>query len=557
MVTMPDSGRIGERARRAARRSVRAGRGGDGPTPLFAPCLGITALAMAVPMLHALSEGDERTARAFLHGALFTGFAAAIMAVALSGRGRAHATQTELTTLILSWILLPAFMAIPLVILTPQLGWTGAWFEMVLSFTTTGSTVYVNPSLIEESVHLWRGIVAWMGGLATLTAAYVILAPRRMGGFEVTTLSFTLSDQTSSAVRLAELGVQAPGSGGRVRRAVRIILPIYAGMTAALILLFGMVQEPSLSTIVHALGTMSTAGVSPSADGIASEGSIPLEIIAALFLCAAATSRLYGDASRIGATVPMRHDPELQLMALIVIGATALLFLRHWAAALTLENPESQGDALLALWGALFTVLSFLTTTGYESAAWESAEAWAGLSNPSLILLGLCALGGGAATTAGGIKLIRAAVLLRHGIREVERLAQPNAVRARGDGPASASGISEGAFLGWAFIMLYSGSIFAVTLALAASGLPFPTALPAAIASVSNTGPAFGAVAEGHTTFALLDPLQRVIAAAGMIIGRVETLAVIAVFRRDAWLRPFFSEKTTGNGRRQLPKSPR
>ncbi|HAG25807.1 MAG TPA: hypothetical protein DCK86_03150, partial [Rhodobacter sp.] len=39
------------------------------------------------------------------------------------------------------------------------------------------------------------------------------------------------------------------------------------------------------------------------------------------------------------------------------------------------------------------------------------AQAWSGLDNPSLILIALAVMGGGVATTAGGIKLLRAAAL--------------------------------------------------------------------------------------------------------------------------------------------------
>ncbi|MEO1276125.1 MAG: potassium transporter TrkG [Pseudomonadota bacterium] len=547
----------GVRIEGRARRTLRRLRTGSEAAPLFAPCLGLVAAAFAVPMFHALLEGDERVARAFLYAGLFTGFAAAIIGVALAGRARTATTQTELITLLAAWILFPVFMAIPLVMLTPQLGWVGAWFEMVLSFTTTGSTGYATLTRVDDSLHLWRGVVAWLGGLMTLTAAYVILAPRRMGGFEVRTQAFSLSDQTSTAVRLAELGAKAPAASTRVHRALRTILPVYAGMTVVLVMLFGLAGEVSLAGVIHAFGIVSTAGVSPSAEGIALSGSIPIEMIAAVFLCAAATSRFYGDASRIGASVPLREDPELRLMALLVLAATALLFVRHWSAALTLDNVEGQGGALTALWGTAFTVLSYLTTTGYESTAWDSAQAWAGLTTPTLILLGLCALGGGAATTAGGIKLIRAAVLLRHGMREVERLAQPMAVHGRGEGSVSDGGLGEGAFLGWAFIMLYSGSIFAVTLALAMTGLNFQTSLVGAIAAVSNTGPAFAAVAEGHSSFANLDALQRVILAAGMVLGRIETLAVIAIFRGQSWALPLLVEKKGGNTGRKLPQSRR
>ncbi|MEM8623840.1 MAG: potassium transporter TrkG [Pseudomonadota bacterium] len=531
------------------RQRQRIDRRGAGRGSLFALAAGVLAVSMLVPLIFAMIEGDERIARAFLYAALFTGFSAAIMGVALaSGRAR-RGPESEIVTLLALWLILPCFAAIPLVLLTPSLGWVGAWFEMVASLTTTGSTGYLEPTRVPEAIHLWRAVVSWLGGLLTLTAAYVILAPRRMGGFEVRTPTASAAGVDTGDVRLAELGAETPPVDERIHRAMRTILPVYIAMTVALVMLLGAAQQLSLSTIVHALGIVSTSGVSTGAPQTPHFENIPAEIIAAVFLVLAATARLYGKAATIGRDVPVRRDPELRLMALIVIVATLTLFLRHWTAALELEDGESAIDALSALWGIFFTTLSFLTTTGYEAAAWDSASAWAGLKNPTLLLLGLAAIGGGAATTAGGIKLIRAAALIRHGLREIDRLAQPNVVGGSGTGVgAGLRGlVGEGAFLGWAFIMLYAGAVLTVTLGLATSGLSFEPAFIAAVSAVSNTGPVFGAVAGGHESYALLDGAQRAWIAVGMVVGRMETLAVIALFRRDALLSLLPRRKTTGN----------
>ena len=51
----------------------------------------------------------------------------------------------------------------------------------------------------------------------------------------------------------------------------------------------------------------------------------------------------------------------------------AILFLRHWIAALEVSVEPSLTMVLSSLWGSMFTVLSFLTTTGFESAGWNEA----------------------------------------------------------------------------------------------------------------------------------------------------------------------------------------
>ena len=83
--------------------------------------------------------------------------------------------------------------------------------------------------------------------------------------------------------------------------------------------------------------------------------------------------------------------------------------------------------------------MSFLTTTGFVSEHWLDAQAWSGLPTPGLILLGLALIGGGVATTAGGVKLLRVFALYQNGAREMEVRPQ----RSQGQGPEAELVIKE------------------------------------------------------------------------------------------------------------------
>lgn len=505
--------------------------------PVFPLCLAALAAGMLVPAAHAAVETDWATARAFLYGAIFTAFAAAILAVALATGRAAGRARGELVQLVAVWALVPLFAAAPLWLRTPFIGFGGAWFEMVSAFTTTGGTVYEEPEKLPAAVHLWRGMVAWFGGLVTLAAAYAILAPRNLGGFEIAPAGGRgrLPGDYAPAPRAPLREEALAPLDERLARALRTVLPVYLTLTVVLGFLLAALGQGHLGAAVHAMGVLSTSGVSPHAAGLAAEPSLAAELAVALFLVLAASRLTFAEGRRVAELERWHHDPELRLMALLVSLATLALFLRHWFGALEVARGGQAAEALPALWGAFFTSLSFLTTTGFESAAWESARDWSGLGNPGLVLLGLCAIGGGAATTAGGLKLVRAYALLDHGYRELERLAQPYSVVATG---RRLSGIlREGAFLAWAAVMLYSMAIFAVVIALTVAGMSFEDGLVAGIAAISNTGPAFDMVAPGDIDFGRLGETQRGILAAAMILGRLETLAVISLFGSETWPR--------------------
>ncbi len=521
--------------------------------PVFALMLAILAAAMLAPAFKAATLGEWRIARTFLYAALFTGTVAATLGFAMAGARAAGGARRELGLFLAGWLVIPVFAALPLMLITPAIGLRGAIFEMIAAFTTTGGTVYGDPAALPGAVHLWRGTVGWLGGLMALTAAYVVLAPRRLGGFEIEAATWRLGPRRQSAT--VYLGAATPPLETRVMRALRVILPVYLGLTVLCGLLLSASGQSELEAIVHAMAILSTSGISPHPDGFAATPEIRAEAVALVFLVLAVLRRLYAEAAEFGSRTPLAADPEIWMMAGLALAVGGSLYARHWVGALTLDLEGEPISPFEAAWGTLFTVVSFLTTTGFVSGFWDSARDWSGWANPGLILLAVAAIGGGAATTAGGIKLIRAYALMRHGVREVERIAQPYSVL--GIGARTRSLIREGPAIVWSFMMLFIFAIFLSVLALTALRLDFMDALVAAIAAISNTGPAFALVAERPEGFAGLTTLQREVLAVTMVIGRVEVLALVALFNPDAWAGSKSRRERPGKSRPEPPDSRR
>ena len=93
--------------------------------------------------------------------------------------------RDQLLILFAVFLVLPFFMAIPLQDAAGNITLFEAYFEMVSSLTTTGASVFADPTDISLSLHLWRAEVAWLGGYIMLVAAASILAPMHLGGYEV------------------------------------------------------------------------------------------------------------------------------------------------------------------------------------------------------------------------------------------------------------------------------------------------------------------------------------------------------------------------------------
>jgi trk system potassium uptake protein TrkH len=211
------------------------------------------------------------------------------------------------------------------------------------------------------------------------------------------------------------------------------------------------------------------------------------------------------------------------------------LFIRHWFGALGVDVQGEPVEAIDALWGSMFTVLSFLTTTGFESAGWGSAQSWSGLSTPGVVLIGLALLGGGVATTAGGVKLLRVYALYRHGRQEMALLVQPHGVA--GVKSELRRVHPQGAQAAWIFFMLFALSIAVVSGLFSLAGVDFETAMVMTVAGLSTTGPLLTAASETPISLAGQSGAVKAIFGAAMILGRLETLAIIALLNPEFWRR--------------------
>lgn len=495
--------------------------------PLFLLLFGLVSASMIVPSVFALVTDDMAASRAFFYAGLLGCIVFSLVAVAHAGRRSRLGTLGPLLSLFAAFVILPAVLAVPFLDLLPTTRPIHAYFEMISAFTTTGATMFADPERLSPTLHLWRAQVGWMGGLLMWIAASAILAPLHLGGFEVTA-------QAEPGRRDTNVNTSQPiNHRTRLIRITRALLPIYAGLTLLLWLLLLGNGEIPLVALCHAMSVMATSGISPVGGLQNANAGISAELVMALFMFFA-LSRLTFSKDTVTATQGgLRSDPEFRIGALIVLGVPLVLFGRHFLGAYDVAAAESFEQAVLALWGAVFTVLSFLTTTGFVSENWSNAQTWSGLQTPGLILMGLALIGGGVATTAGGVKLLRVFALYQNGVREMERLVYPNSVSTAGAVGRRLQ--SNGAFIAWIFFMLFALSLAAISLLLTLAGTTFEEAVVLSVAMLSTTGPLVDFSTETPIALIELSTGAKAVLCAAMVLGRLETLAIIALLTPDLW----------------------
>lgn len=495
--------------------------------PLFLLMFGMGVVSMFVPAGYALVADNHGASQAFFYAGLLGTVTFMLIGVAHAGRTPRHGTLGPLLSLLSAFVFLPLVFAIPFVEALPTTRFTNAYFEMLSALTTTGATLFDDPTRLSPTLHLWRAQVGWMGGLLMWVAAVAILAPLNLGGFEVTA-------QAEPGRRSTGMHNTTPlNPHRRIGRALKTLAPLYAGLTLLLWVLLITAGQTPINALCHAMSVLATSGISATGGDTGASGGFIPEVLMAMFMLFA-LSRLTFSADTVTATQGgLRTDPEFRIGLGIVALVPMVLFARHFMGAVGLEANETLMSAIKALWGSAFTVISFLSTTGFVSEYWSETQSWSGLGTPGLILMGLALVGGGVATTAGGVKLLRVYALYRNGVREMEQLVHPHSVS--GAGIAGRRLQSGGAFIAWIFFMLFALSFAAVTMALTLVGVSFEEASVLSIAMLSTTGPLTEVGGEAPIVLLSLSDPAKAILGGAMILGRLETLAIIALLTPDLW----------------------
>jgi len=495
--------------------------------PFLVILMGIGAAAMYVPAIYALNDDDLHVARVFLYGGTLFLILTAMAGLASAAGSSTNLARSHLLALLAAFTILPVMLAVPFYEGLRNTSFLNAYFEMVSSLTTTGASLF-EPERLSDALHLWRAMVGWMGGFLIWVTAIAVLAPLNLGGFEVTSVE---SNRGGNA-QFAQI-TNVANASQRLARHTALLFPVYAGLTLVLWIVLLLAGDRSLVAVSHAMSTMATSGISP-VGGLSGGNSGALgEAVIFGFLFYAISRLMFSRDQQQTGLRTLRDDPEFRMGAFLVIVLPLFLFARHWLGAYDVDLENDLASAFRALWGSMFTVLSFLTTTGFVSADWADARGWSGLQSPGLILMGLSIIGGGVATTAGGVKLMRVYALYKHGNREMERLLHPSSVGGAG---TQARHIRRfGAQISWIFFMLFSMSVALVMLALSLTGLSFESAMVFTISALSTTGPLASVAAQETLHYADLGNVAKMILAATMVLGRLETLAIIALLNPALW----------------------
>ena len=408
----------------------------------------------------------------------------------------------------LTWMVLPVIATIPLMLSIPGLSFTDAYFETMSGLTATGATTISNLDQLPASINLWRTFMNWLGGMGVVVLAVAVLPILGVGG------SQAFKAEIPGPMKDAKL---TP----RIAQTAKGLWLVYVLITTACTVSLWAVGMPPLDALMHAFSIVGLGGFSSHDASFGFFDSPAMEAVAIVFMLLAAINFSTHLLAFSGRTLRAYiKDKEAHIVWSVLLGSVVLVASFLWM-------HQVYPDFLTALRHSAFNVVSIATTTGLTT---QNYDLWPSFAPVLMMFLAcfVCAAG----STGGGIKMIRAQLLIKHYFSEMHRLVHPKSpmvVKLNG-------AVYEPAVLDsiLAYMFLYGISIIVCTLLMLVSGCDVVTALSAVVASINNMGPGLNLVGPA-TTFAVLSDFQTWICTLAMLLGRLELFTMVVIFTRTFW----------------------
>jgi trk system potassium uptake protein len=405
----------------------------------------------------------------------------------------------------LAWVIASVSGALPFVF-TGRLGPIDALFESVAGFTTTGSTVMSGLDQTERALLLWRSTTQWVGGMGIILFTIAILPLLGIGGMQL--FKAEVPGPVADKVR------------PRLTETARRLWAIYVGLTALECLLLWLLGMSFFDALNHSFTTLATGGFSTHDASIGGFDSAAIHWVVTAFMTLAGVNFVVHHKVLSGRFVAVWRDTELRYYLGVIVVSTTVATLVLLRTGMPLEGALRHGA---------FQVVSLLTTTGYVT---DNFEMWPSLLH--ILFLILMVLGGMAGSTAGGVKSLRAILVVRALGAAVDRLIHPRAVR-----PVKYAGkpVAEEVLAGiWAFFCAYFLMVAVAACIIAAHGYDLETSFSSALTAMSNVGPGLGEIG-AYDNFDHYPGLIKLVLSVCMIAGRLEVFTLLVLMMPSYWRR--------------------
>ena len=403
------------------------------------------------------------------------------------------------------WTVLGFFGSIPFYLAElDEVSYIDSLFESISGLTTTGATVLIGLDDMPRSLLFYRQLLQWLGGMGIIVLAVAVLPLLGVGGMQL------YKAETPGPLKDSKL---TP----RITETAKALWFVYLSMTISCSILYKYFGMSWFDAVCHAFSTISIGGFSTHDDSFAFFDNSGLRWTAIIFMVISGINfALHYLAWTKKRLFHYFYDSEVKLY-LSLLSSTALITY------MTLYFSENIYDEMIV--DSVFQAVSIGTTTGFLTSNYSN---WP-LFVPIMLLIAAF-IGACAGSTGGGIKVIRALILIRQGSSEITKLIHPNAVVTIKFGKKSLDPrVSESV---WGFFAVYVATFLMILMFLLSQNNDFLTAFSAVGATLNNLGPGLGAVSENYKD---LTDWSKLVLCIAMLLGRLEIFTLLLLFTPAFW----------------------
>lgn len=410
---------------------------------------------------------------------------------------------------VMFWIGLSLFGCLPYLLThVINLSFTDALFESISGLTTTGSTILTHIDTLPNALRFYRQEEQFIGGMGIIVLAVAVLPMLGIGGMQL------FRAETPGPIKDVKL---TP----RIQETAKTLWYIYVGFVLVCMLCYWFAGMSFFDALGESFATISTGGFSMHDASFGYYESPTLNLIAIFFMLLSSINfALHYTVLQKKSLLTYFRDVECRTYLIMVTCIFLIVFsILAWH-----HYYESEFDVFT---DSLFDVVSIVSTTGFTSSSFAYWPSFL----PILMMVGGI-IGGCAASTAGGLKVVRFILLNKQGIREIHKLIHPKAIFTIKFGKRVLPEAVVEAI--WGYIAVFIFVFVIMILILSANGLNLETAFGATVASVGNVGAGISAVAENCSQ---LNNVCKWVLMAGMLLGRLEIFTVLVLLSPVFWRR--------------------
>ena len=403
------------------------------------------------------------------------------------------------------WTVLGFFGSLPFYLANLEgVTYIDSLFESISGLTTTGATVFVGLDDMPRSLLFYRQLLQWLGGMGIIVLAVAVLPLLGVGGMQL------YKAETPGPMKDSKL---TP----RITETAKALWFVYVSMTISCAILYKYFGMSWFDAVGHAFSTISIGGFSTHDANFAFFNNSSLRWTAIIFMVIAGINfALHYLAWTKKRLLHYFYDSEVKLYLSLLVSTTLITYL-------TLLFSDNVYDEMLV--DSAFQAVSIGTTTGFLTSNYSN---WP-LFVPIMLLIAAF-IGACAGSTGGGIKVIRALILIRQGSSEITKLIHPNAVVTIKFGKKSLDPrVSESV---WGFFAVYVATFLIILMFLLSQNNDFLTAFSAVGATLNNLGPGLGAVSENYKD---ITDGSKIALCLSMLLGRLEIFTLLLLFTPAFW----------------------